>query len=223
MEAQSRPASEHTPPDVLAALAHHRRRRVLGLIESLDQPSVEDLAAALADAEADASAQDDPTETRHARVALEHAHLPHLADRGLVAVEDGTVTTTDHPALADPFVRMLIDSTTTAWDDVLDALADDARRLVLAAVRDAGTAVDRAALAARVADRIPGDDGRARSVDDVDRDLHHYHLPALDAAGLVTYDPDAGSVTYDGHSTLADAVPTVDTGSTRRSFLTTAE
>lgn len=224
MAAQPRTASEHTAPDVLAALAHHRRRTALALLDRLDDPDIDELAAALADAESETtSTQDGPTETRHARIALEHTHLPHLADRGLVAVEDGTVTTTDHPALEDPSVRMLIQRATGEWDDVLTALADVERRLVLDAVREADTPIDRAALAATVVDRFPPDDGPARPVDAVEGDLHHAHLPALEAAGLVTYDPDTGTVTYDGHPALRDALPTADAGGTRRSFLTIAE
>ena len=84
--------------------------------------------------------------------------------------------------------------------DAWDILGSYRRRLVLALVSERADAIERAALARRVAEIE-----RERPADDITRDelrsteirLHHVDLPRLAAAGLVHYDPDHGGVESD--------------------------
>jgi len=72
--------------------------------------------------------------------------------------------------------------------DVHRLLADRQRRTVVTVLRDS-TAVTRSELATAVADRERGD-GDA-TTERVETRLHHVHLPVLDEAGVVNYDPEA--------------------------------
>lgn len=216
MDAHQRTAVEHTQSGVLTALADQRRRTTLSLLGRLDAPGIEELATELAAEEAETlPSQVSPTEVERAQVALEHTILPKLTEENLVAREDGRVTTTSHPALEDPTVAMLVESDADEWDDVLAALADARRCVVLAAVHAADGPTDRSTLAAEVSDLLAGD----VSPGAVERELHHMHIPALEAAGLLTFDAEAETVSYDGHPVVAEAWLEPDDAYTRRSFL----
>lgn len=216
MAAHHRSAVEHTQSGVLNALAHPRRRMTLSLLDRLEDPDVAELAVNLAADEAETiPLQVDPTAVEQARIALEHCHLPKLVEQDLVTWEDGRVTTTSHPALDDPTVETVVESESSEWDDVLAALADTRQCAVLTAVAAADGPMDRQALAGEIADRLSDD----YSVDEAELDLHHSHLPALEDAGLVTYDAAAETVSYDGHPVVNQAWLEPDEAYTRRSFL----
>lgn len=216
MAAHQRTAAEHSQSEVLTALAHQRRRTTLSLLQHLDAPAVGELATELAADEAGKlPSQVTPTEAERVEVALEHTHLPKLVAADLLAREDGRVTTTSHPALADPTVATLVDSDADEWDDVLAALADARRCLALTVLYGADGPMDRSTLAAEVSALLAD----APPVDAVERDLHHAHLPVLDEAGLVTYDPAAGTVSYEGHPVVNQAWLGPDDAYTRQSFL----
>jgi len=76
------------------------------------------------------------------------------------------------------------------------ALAERDRRIVLYFLRERGSASIEtlADLVTGWTEAGPGPNG-AVDRDDVRIALHHVHLPALDAAGLVEYDPDGERVT----------------------------
>ncbi|WP_135363947.1 DUF7344 domain-containing protein [Halosimplex halophilum] len=96
------------------------------------------------------------------------------------------------------------------------ALADRDRRIVLYYLREhesasVGTLAD---LVTGWAEAGPGPD-RPVAREDVRVALHHVHLPALDAAGLVEYDSDEGRVTLvplsAGGEAAVDAALAADT------------
>lgn len=89
------------------------------------------------------------------------------------------------------------DDDSTAGEDVsldgaLAALSNPARRHALSAIADREGLVPLLELAWAVASRLHDVDRAGVSRDTLERirlRLHHVHLPKLDAAGLVTYDP----------------------------------
>lgn len=87
---------------------------------------------------------------------------------------------------------------TQTTDDVLRALTDERRQIALEYLRESDGPVELEDIAARVADRVDRDERVLRT------DLHHVHLPVLDAAGLVEYDA-AGHV-----ASLGDWTPGSD-------------
>lgn len=188
--------------EVLDCLTDGRRRESLSILADREGALRErDLAEAIAAAESD-----DVTESavRTVTVELRHLHLPKLDEAGLVAWDpDGeTVTAADHPLFEDSRLRQLVEADDPEWDAVLEAVANGRRRSVLAALRSVGGPLQRDALAHAIADGEDGSRPSPETVDDLRVQLHHVHLPKLEAAGLVEYDAAEGTVTYEGHSEL---------------------
>jgi hypothetical protein len=71
---------------LLAALSHRRRRTLLAVLSRTDAPmALDDLATEVARAEASSgSAETDAEAVRIVRLSLYHAHVPQLADSGIV-------------------------------------------------------------------------------------------------------------------------------------------
>lgn len=68
-------------------LAVERRRTTLEVLEDLTAPvDLEDLAVAVAEREADGDRVDEGT-VEQVRISLHHAHLPKLADLGIIAYD----------------------------------------------------------------------------------------------------------------------------------------
>ena len=187
---------------IFDALASARARRVVAELRFRSDPvSPDELAGALA-----AETRDGPEATRderRLRISLAHDVLPALEDCELVERTDAGVVAADRPLLSDPAVRRLLDSDDEAVDRIFRALSSTRRRHVLSILerRDAG--LELSALAEAVVERereLAGAD--ASTVDEVRTSLHHVHLPALDAAGLVETVGDSGRVTYVGHPAL---------------------
>lgn len=212
--------SVHSKPNrmnpVLVALASRRSRLVLATLsnESFAVP-VRELATHVAAAVHDTSAVDvgsDEREREH--VALVHRELPKLEEVGLVEWDrdDDAVATTDHPALADPNLRQVVESPQEEWDDILESLAHGRRRVVLSILVDHGEAIARRNLARQTLAR-ERDARRATispdDVDDVLSSLYHVHLPKLRDAGLLV-DDDLETVRYADHPDLDEESLTVD-------------
>ena len=77
--------------------------------------------------------------------------------------------------------------------DVFVLLAKRRRRLALQILRDSATPVPAKRLAERIADR-ERDDPTPEDVQRIFLTLYHVHLPKLDAADAVSYDPSDGTV-----------------------------
>jgi len=69
---------------------------------------------------------------------------------------------------------------------------DEHRRRVIGVLRDRGTPIDLEELATAVAGRRSG--AGAVDADGLSVSLHHVHLPMLDDAGFVDYDPETQEV-----------------------------
>ncbi len=189
--------------DVFQALAHGRRRAALRVLDRVARVRPSELAVHLVAAETDEPLMDvTRQQAERVQADLEHVHLPKLADAGLVTRADGVVRTTRHPALQDPKIEAMIETEAPDWDDVLDALADKHRRIVLTTLYRTDERMSPTDIAIEVAETVRGDGDAAVSVEAVLRDLHHVHLPKLAAAGLVAYDADEETVTYEGHPAL---------------------
>lgn len=188
---------------VFQALADRRRRRILDvLLRRPDPISEHALATELATMAASAEETVDGEEVASVRQTLRHLHLPALEAVPLVHWdrEDETVRATDHPAMRDETIRSLVAGDVPA-DDVMDALANERRRIVLAVLHTYGGPVEPTTVAEKVRDLER--DGAASADENSARDvgiaLQHVHLPKLDEAGLVRRDEDAGTVSYVGH------------------------
>ena len=79
-------------------------------------------------------------------------------------------------------------------DIAFSVLADESRRLAVEELFGRAGPISLADLAAAVADRHP-DEPAGRSETEIATALHHSHLPKLDDADLVDYDPRSKTVT----------------------------
>lgn len=189
--------------DVFEALGHRRRREILRILDRVSRASPAELATHLVAAETGQPLMDvSRPDAEDALVDLLHAHLPRLEDANLVTRTDDRVETTEHPALQDPKIEAMIASDASDWDDVVDCLADERRRVALSTLYRTGAPMDRTDLAVAVAESDQTDTESSISVEDVLVEMHHLHLPKLEAAGLVSYDAEAETVTYEGHPDL---------------------
>lgn len=69
-------------------------------------------------------------------------------------------------------------------------LADDRRRLTIALLADRTNPMSLEDLAKEIATNEHGTLPNGAGIEQVSTSLHHIHLPKLDEAGVLTYDPD---------------------------------
>lgn len=230
MRTSRRHAGKPSRNGVLKALTDGRRRRLLALLlDRTDPVDEEELAVHLAAAEHGTSLlRVDETTVEPIRSDLQHVQFPVLEDANLVVrdANAGTVTTTDHPALQDPKLRHIVETEVDDWDAVLECLASRRRRIVLSVLVAREPPVGRTTLMSAVAAREqdgPVDPGEVEPTRNLRVDLHHVHLPKLADAGLIDYDPDAGTAAYDGHPEVPEEWLASWSGVTPRHILTAAE
>lgn len=218
---------KHNP--LFSAVADGRRRRVLLLLMDRTRAvTEEELAIHLAATEANTSLLDVTDEdVRSLRTDLVHVQLPALEDAGLIdwVRDEETVTTVDHPALGAPKFERIVDTNADGWDEVLASLAYRRRRIVLSILDDRGAPMAKPELARRIVAREEG--GRADlesgATETLCASLHHVHLPKLQQAGLLTYDADSGTVSYEGHPALDEEWLAADVDETPRAVVPPAE
>jgi len=194
----------------LAALGNKRQRTILQvLIEYSRSLTQSELVARLVTVEGKTLGSADELSVE---ISLTHVDLPQLAAAQLVATSDesSTVRLLEHPLLDDPHIEQLL-VLDDAWDDRIRVMAIERHRLICALVAERSDPLPRDQLAAHIYEQescrvthqspeVPTAASSTHSTPDtatiaaiVDA-LHHVHLPALEAVGLVVYDPEAGTV-----------------------------
>ena len=217
---------KESPTTVIKCLVVRRRRELLALLKDHGLPlNVRELAIQLAAREKEKSKDDvtqEEMQTVHAE--LHHVHLPLLDDAALVDWDrsEEAVTTTEHPALHDPQFQRIIETDTTEWDAVIANLTNTRRRIIFSVLADEDGPLSRDELAQEVAARDPNSDTQSDE-EKLLLLLHHIHLPKLADAGLVEYDADAGTVTYEGHPELEAEWLEFAPDETHRTVLTAAQ
>lgn len=185
-------------PRLSEALTTEGCRRIIRSLRGRKEPITE---AELAERVADTASESVPG-MESFRIRLHHLHLPKLADVGLVDwdSERQTVSPTDHPVY-DGGQPDELDSA-SGRNSVAPVLADDRRRTILTIVESENGAVARADLARELAALETDGEPAASRVENVTVQLHHRHLPKLADAGLLEYDREDGTITYQGPSEL---------------------
>ena len=159
-----------------------RRRAILARLLDDDAVRVPTLAERLAAADADAPTPD-PDAVDRVAADLYHVHVPVLESVGLLERDRaaGTVATSDHPLYDDPDFRRFLESD-AELEDLVDCLANECRRAVLEVLDDRAEPISRDDLARAAAPPL------STRAEELRVDLHHVHLPKLDAMGLLEYD-----------------------------------
>lgn len=215
--------------DVLRSLSDTRRRSILRLLHDRSSPvGTGELATNLV-----AEEQDKPLvevtrdEVQTVRIDLVHTQLSRLEAADLIEWnrQEDTVSTANHPALSDPKLKRILDNEATEWDAIFDDLAHGRRRIILSALKDHGEAISCTDLAKEVVtrERDAENDHPTDVTEDVLAELHHVHLPKLRQTGLVTYETDGRTVSYEGHPQLEDEWLDARIDETPRAILPTAQ
>lgn len=179
-----------------------RRRRLLDHLRGRSDPVSEgELAARIAAGDREPSEEVPDDEVRAVHVALRHVDLPRVSDAGLVSWDEstGTLEPVEDPDLSETEVRQLF---ADGWDDAAAVSRYERRRAAIAVLRETSGDVQVNDVAAEVAAHETEDEvaPSASDVDEVGVALHHRHLPKLQEANLVEYDPVEGTVAYTGPS-----------------------
>ena len=199
--------------DCLSVLANWRQRAILRVLaESGRSLPTAVLVTRLAAVGAATASEDHPADEAAVEISLAHVDLPQLTAAGFVTTsrDPTTVRLGEHSLLDDPdFERLLRDET---WDDPVGVMAVERHRRIRAILAAHLDPLPLNRLAALVAahesprlthplpDSSPTDSPSTltappkAAVTAMLDALHHVHLPALEAAGLVVYDPEAGTV-----------------------------
>lgn len=97
--------AEVPPPDLLfRAVADSSRRRLLAVLATEPEISLEELTDILVGAASTTGGPVGPDDRKRVAVELRHTHLPLLADAGLLRYDDGVVRSADYP---DPVADLL--------------------------------------------------------------------------------------------------------------------
>ena len=197
---------------LFACLANGDSRRILGFLydQAPDSLTQRDLASHLVNRPTGHEADADTTVSQ-ALLRVRHTLVPKLDAAGLVVPEPdhGTVALSDHPAFEDRGIVDVISGEEDADADSLDALfrvlSVGRRRTALDVLSHEFQEIHVETLAREVAATERGVAGQAVPGEDVAairQTLFHVHLPLMDDAGVVEYDPDARTVAYAGHPAL---------------------
>lgn len=177
-----------------------RQRAVLSVLLEHSEPlTVRDLAVQIAARETGGSP---PAVTendyRSIRVDLHHRCLPKLHAVGWIErLSEGSKAASPLPFGEPDSSLPSLDAPDVRWDQLAAVLARPHRRDLLSVLVGADQPLGLGELAGRLAahDRrrwtIDGDEDTLATV------LHHVDLPALEAAGLLRYDPDEKTLTQD--------------------------
>ncbi|RQG91391.1 ArsR family transcriptional regulator [Natrarchaeobius halalkaliphilus] len=174
------------PVDHYEILRHPRRVRLLEIIEDRPRVTLEELTTTLIER----GGTDVPVGTarREVHLSLVHNHLPRLVDAGIVEWDDerGVALVENPPVCPERLSRVLKNDTQR-----LECLTDPVRLRLLDVLNGHAGSLSLEALASTLA--ANGIIERS-DADTVTAALHHSHLPALDDAGLLEYDPESGLV-----------------------------
>ena len=190
-------------------LSNPRRRVVCSLVFRCERLPVGDLVDHIVARETGEPLEDVSAETiTNVRIDLHHRHLPKLEDADLLTWDreaERVAVTGDLPVDRDRLAARLQAGPGSRPDRLLELLTNARRRTVLSVLADRGEtstgSLARAVLADErgvPTDAVPTDDHEV-----VMTGLRHSHLPALDDAGVLEYDPRSGQVAYRGHPLLA--------------------
>lgn len=192
-------ATVPTAATLLSECASPERRIVLETLSETGPIALESLAEHLVARRRGIPIAEVPDDAHErAVVGLYHTHLQRLSDAGFVEHDgDGEEATVALASAVDADrVRELIETGEGNWTALDVLLSADRRRHVVSLLTTAERTLplDELAEAVAVLERGDVDEPGADDLDSVRISLHHVHLPRLDDAGVVDYDPDERTV-----------------------------
>ncbi|KDE58888.1 hypothetical protein EL22_01610 [Halostagnicola sp. A56] len=172
------------PSECYDVLRHPRRLRVLEVLGGYDRAvSLAELATEVRRRNASAG-QDRPTE-REIRTSLVHAHLPKLADYGVIEWDGETASIGSNAPIPPMNVASLLEACSSADERALETIVHPVRMPLLRTLQERGRPCSIAVLASQLTTL------RASPISDTETAaiaLHHSHLPALADVGAIEYE-----------------------------------
>ena len=175
------------PVERYEVFRHPRRIRLFEVLERDARRSLAEVTTELIEREGDDVA--DGKRRHEVRIDLVHNHLPRLADHDLLEWDvDTGARLTSEPPIPPAAFRSLLESDCDV-SEVLADVVEPVRLRLLEELAGHDRPLSLETLASTLASTEP-----AAPTDEttVAIELHHSHAPALENAGLVTYDSDAG-------------------------------
>ncbi|MFP9192182.1 DUF7344 domain-containing protein [Natronosalvus vescus] len=183
---------------IYQALSHHRRRQILDVVVTCNH-SITDTELAERVLEGCSSTDDS---IQRLLVDLRHVHLPILDDVGLLEWERANNTLTLTEQLSESTLTSLLEAADALGDEQLALVTHSRRRRVLSTTRERSSPVSISEL---VDDLLEAEHDGSEAANTPARrrelrlSLAHTHLPRLDDADFLAFDPADDTVTFDGH------------------------
>lgn len=177
----------NVPTACYDVLRNPRRLRILELLGTYDRRlGLAELTAALDARETGAVSTE---QARHdIRVSLVHNHLPRLAEYDIVDwdVDTGVELVDSFPIEPVKLATLLESCSSQSKEAALETLVHPVRLPICSVLADRDRPITLESLAAELTD-----DEVTAAADRAAIELHHSHLPALEAAGFLEYDVDS--------------------------------
>lgn len=179
-------------------LTHPRRLHLLSILDATERISVSALAEELVAVERTQSPTDSGNDVSTVKTALVHAHLPLLADAGIVEFDRESqvvAAIADRPVSSSRLSR-LSHLAAAAGDDadrLLRTLVHPTRIAAYSAIESAAESISVDEIATCIHDEnathtYDDDTSHNASIEDVRLSLYHSHLPALASVGVIEFD-----------------------------------
>lgn len=180
----SRDSLADIPSECYDVLRHPRRLRVLEVLGGYDREvSLDELVTEVH--RRSASAGQDQSTDREIRTSLVHAHLPKLADYGVIEWDGETASVGSNAPIPPMDVASLLEACSSADERLLEAIVHPVRLPLLRTLQERDRPCSIAVLASQLTTL------RASPISDTESAaiaLHHSHLPALADVGAIEYE-----------------------------------
>lgn len=172
------------PSECYAVLRHPRRLRILEILGGFDRGvPIAELVTEIR-IRSGSTGSNQPTEA-DIRISLVHAHLPKLADYGVIEWDGETASVGSNAPIPPMNVAALLEACSSTDEQLLETIVHPIRLPILKVLQERGRSCSIDMLADRVTALEAGgisDTETARIA------LYHSHLPALADVGVLEYD-----------------------------------
>ncbi|WP_049951826.1 DUF7344 domain-containing protein [Halostagnicola larsenii] len=182
-DSRRNPLSE-IPPECYAVLRHPRRLRILEILGGFDRGvPLAELVTEIR-IRSGSTGPDQPTEA-DIRTSLVHAHLPKLADYGVIEWDGETASVGSNAPIPPMNVAALLEACSSTDEKLLETIVHPVRLPALRVLQERGRACSIDVLASQLA-ALGG--GALSDKETATIALHHSHLPALADIGVLEYE-----------------------------------
>ncbi|WP_410765885.1 hypothetical protein [Haloferax sp. DFSO60] len=188
-------------PSTIRVLEEPFRRAILRVLLERTPVSTTELSSLLTLALASDISDGKSLSPDSVAIELHHTHLPKLVAAGLITVDEdrGVLSLRTHPDVdGGPLTKQRLTAVGQAQWDVLATIHTDSQRSELLKRLDQSEGTETLSAVATALAEANTPESVPACPDEIAISLHHYHLPVLEEAGVVTYDASAHEISYAG-------------------------